>query len=43
MSIGKDTYDKDVFYYEKITLKNSNEEGRFGVIIDRKLSMHQHI
>ena len=26
MSIGKDTCDEDVFYYDSLTLKNSNEE-----------------
>ena len=43
MSIGKDTRDKDVFYYDNLTLKNSNEEEILGVIIDRKLTFHQHI
>ena len=43
MSIGKDTHDKDVFYYDNLTLKNSNEEEILGVIIDRKLTFHQHI
>ena len=26
MSIVKDTHDEDVFYYNNLTLKNSNEE-----------------
>ena len=43
MSIGKDTHDEDVFYYDNLTLKNSNEEEILGVIIDRKLTFHQHI
>ena len=34
MSIGKFTYDEDVF---------SNEEQILGVIMDRKLIFHQHI
>ena len=32
MSIGKDTHDEDVFYYDNLTLKNSYEEE----IVDRK-------
>ena len=43
MSIDKDTRDKDVFYYDNLTLKNSNEEEILEVIIDRKLTFHQHI
>ena len=43
MSIDKDTRDKDVFYYDNLTLKNSNEEEILGVIIDRELTFHQHI
>ena len=43
MSIGKDTHDEDVFYYDNLTLKNSNEEEILGVTIDRKLTFHQHI
>ena len=43
MSIDKDTRDKDVFYYDNLTLKNRNEEEILGVIIDRKLTFHQHI
>ena len=43
MSIGKDTHDEDVFYYDNLTLKNSNEEKMLGVTIDRKLVFHQHI
>ena len=43
MSIGKDTRDEDVFYYDNLTLKNSNEEEILGVTIDRKLTFHQHI
>ena len=41
MSVGKDTCDKDVFYYDNLILKNSNEI--LGVTIDRKLTFHQHI
>ena len=41
MSVGKDTRDKDVFYYDNLILKNSNEI--LGVFIDRKLTFHQHI
>ena len=43
MSIGKDTRDEDVFYYDNLTLKNSNEEEILGVTIDKKLTFHQHI
>ena len=43
MSIDKGTRDEDVFYYNNLTLKNSNEEEILGVIIDRKLTFHQHI
>ena len=43
MSISKDTCDEDVFYYDNLTLKNSNEEEILGVTIDRKLTFHQHI
>ena len=43
MSIGKDTHDKDVFYYDNFTPQNSNKEEIIGVIIDRKLTFHQHI
>ena len=43
MSIGKDTRDKDVFCYDNLTLKNSNEEDILGVIIDRNLTFYQHI
>ena len=35
MSIDKDTHDEDVFYYDNLTLKNSNEEEILGVTIDR--------
>ena len=42
MSIGNDTHDEDVFYYDNLTLKNSNEEEILGVFIDRKLIFHQH-
>ena len=42
-SIGKDIHDKDVFYYDNLTLTNSNEEEIFGVTTDRKLTFHQHI
>ena len=43
ISIGKDTDDEYVFYYEILTLKNSNEEEILEVTIDRKLTFHQHI
>ena len=42
MSIGKDTHDEDVFYYDNLTLKNSNEEEILVVTIDRKFTFHQH-
>ena len=42
MSIGKDTHDKDVFYYDNLTL-NKNEEEILGANIDRKLISHQHL
>ena len=43
MSIGKDTLDEDIFYYDNLTLKNSNEEEMLGVIVDTKLTFHQPI
>ena len=43
MSIGKDTHDEDVFCYDNLTLKNSNEDKILGVIIDGKLTFQQHI
>ena len=43
MSIGRDTHDEDVFYYNNFTLKNSTEEETLGVNIDRQLTFHQHI
>ena len=42
MSIGKDNNDEDIFHYDNLTLKNSNEEKILGVTIDRKLTFHQH-
>ena len=42
VSNGKDTYDEDVFYYDNLTLKNSNEKEILGETIDRKLTFHQH-
>ena len=42
ISIGKDTHDEDVFYYDNLILKNSDEEDILGVTIDRKLTFHQH-
>ena len=41
--IGKVTHYDDVFYYDNLALKNSNEAEILGVIIDRKLTLHQHI
>ena len=43
MSIGKDSHDEDVFYYDNFTLKHSNEEEILGVTIHRKLTFQQHI
>ena len=43
VSIGKYTRDEDAFYYDNLTLKNSNEEEILEVTIDRKLTFHQHI
>ena len=43
MSIGKDTHDEDVFYYDNLTLKNSNEEEILEVTIDRKLTFYQQV
>ena len=43
MSIEKDTYSEDVFYYDNLYLKNSNDEEILGVIIDRKLTLHQYV
>ena len=43
MSIGKDSHDKDVFYNDNLTLKNSNEGVILGVTINRKLTFHQYI
>ena len=42
-SIGKDTHDENVFGYDILTLKNSNEEEISRVTTDRKLTFHQHI
>ena len=42
MSIGKDTHNEVVFYYDNLILKNSNEEEILGVTIDRKLTFDQH-
>ena len=42
MSIGKDSHDEGAFYYDNLTLKNSNEEEILGVTIDRKFTFHQH-
>ena len=42
MSSGKDNNDDDIFHYDNLTLKNSNEEEISGVTIDRKLTFHQH-
>ena len=36
MFIGKDGHDQDVFYYDNLTLKNSNEDERLGITTDRK-------
>ena len=43
MSIGLNIHEKDVSYYDNLTLKNSNEEEILGVTIDRKLTSHQYI
>ena len=43
MSIGKDTIDEDVCYYDNLTLKHSNEEEILGVTINRKLTFYQQI
>ena len=43
MSIDKDIYDEDVFYYGNVTLKNSDEEEILGVTINRKFQFHQHL
>ena len=42
MSIGKNTHEEDVFYYNLI-LKNSNEQEILGIAIYRTLTFHQHI
>ena len=42
-SIGKGTHDEDVFYYDNLTLKNTNVVEIVGVNIDIKLTFHQHI
>ena len=34
MSIGKDTHNEDIFYYDKRTLKNSNDKEILGVTTD---------
>ena len=34
--IGKDGHDQDVFYYDNLTLKNSNEDEILGITTDRK-------
>ena len=43
MSIGKDTRDEHVFYYDNLALRSSNEEEILGVTIDTKLTFHQRI
>ena len=43
MSIGKDTHDEDVFYYDNLTLKSSSDQEVLGITIDRTLTFHQHI
>ena len=43
LSIGKNTNDKDAFYYDNLTLKNTNLVEILGVNIDIKLTFHQHI
>ena len=43
MSIEKSTYGEDVFYYDNLTLKNSNDEEILAVIIDRKLTFHEYV
>lgn len=43
MSIEKDTYGEDVFYYDNLYLKNSNDEEILGVTTDKKLTIHQQI
>ena len=42
-TVGRDTHDEDVFYYDNLTLKNSNEEEILGLTLDSKLTFHQHI
>ena len=42
ISIGEDTHDKGAFYYDNLTLKNSNDEEILGVTIDRKFTFRQH-
>ena len=34
MSVGKESHDEDVFYYDNLTLKNSNKEDILGVTIE---------
>ena len=41
ISIGKDIYDGDVFYYDKPTFNNSNKEEILGVTIYRKLKKNK--
>ena len=43
MSIGKGPHDEDFFYYDNLTLKNTNVAEILGVTIDIKLTFHQHI
>ena len=33
----------EIFFYDNLTLKSSNEEEILGVTIDRKLTFHQYI
>ena len=42
MPIGKGTHNEDVFYYDNLTLKNTNVEEILEVTIDRKLTFYQH-
>ena len=43
MSIGEDTHDKDAFVMITLSSKNNNEKEILGIIIDKKLTFHQHI
>ena len=43
MSINKDTHDEDLFQYDNLAIRKSNEQEVLRITINRKLTFHQHI